>query len=156
MDDFVERAQGRLNNLQTQDQHLEATLRGIMEQREAIEAEMGKLRAALEIYRTLMDIPASTPPKQQAPLVGEDFRMMTVADATEAIMRSQGGQAEIALVQHTLENAGKLRVGHNAYSTIVKTLQRFPTRFKKVKRGVWALSEPATNGAAPAAPKMSL
>lgn len=150
-DDFIERAQVQLRELQEQDTHLANTQRGLEEQRGAMAAEMERITGAIEVYGRLMGVASGEPLEDQAPLLADDLKKMTIADGCEVIMRSQGGEAAAMMLLRTLQKIGKISRSKGSYGTIVRTLSRFGGRFYKVRPGRWGLVELRGDGRQPTA-----
>jgi hypothetical protein len=138
---FIERAEIQLRELRDQRNHLAHTLRGVRQQLDLIDQQMQQVMAAVEVYRQLMHLPSSEPPKEQRALVSVDLKSMTIADGCEAIMRAQGGQARVTMLLTALQQAGKMSPSRGGYGTIVRTMSRFPDRFVKTRPGLWRLAD---------------
>jgi hypothetical protein len=110
---------------------------------ETKQAEVAKIDAFLEMYQRYAgdaDAPEALSPQSQPPLA--NLKHMTIHDACVAIMRNQGGTARMVDMVKVLERAGKLKSSSHRgnYGSVVQTLQRFPSRFRKTEeRGVWQL-----------------
>jgi hypothetical protein len=127
----------RLKSLEEDEAHLTTTIRGLEERRKGLAEELGRLRAAMQVYIEFVG-PGRSKPEPAPPADYGDLRRLTIADAAAAIMRQRGGNAAVKEMIPILQSAGKL--GKNAYNVVASTLERQPGRFRKVGPGLWGLT----------------
>lgn len=148
-EEFLEKARTQLGELQEKDTHLASTQRGIEELRRQLADEMAHIKAAIDVYSRLMGVATAEPLHNQVPLLADDLRQMTIAHGCEAIMRSQGGEADVTMLLRTLQQVEKVSKSRGSYGTIVRSLSRSGDRFYKVRPGRWGLTEFRGNGNVP-------
>jgi len=106
---------------------------------EACLRQIAEMEMAIAVLRRSIGLESAPPGTDQ--LDNTRFRSQTISQSCMDMMRSGGGRAKVADIAKALMSAGKLKNKRNAYSTVVKTLDR-DARFERVGVGEFALVEP--------------
>lgn len=143
MPDVADLIEARITKARERDAHLQRTAEGIEVLRRQIAKEVEQLEIALSVLRDVTGDSVDAPETAAVPTDSPSLEGLTVADATEAVLRSRGGQAETGEILRELRAAGRISSTQGSYATLKKALERHPDRFAKIGRGLWSLVEAA-------------
>ncbi len=138
-DDFEDRAERQLRDLEREEAALAAQEEGVRRKRDELQQKINKLELSLDVYREVMER-QNGGAEPESTFFGPEIRDGTIAEMAEAVIRREGGVARVSDVVHVLLDRGKLtRNGRRGYSTVYSILFRDP-RFKRVAQGTFALA----------------
>ncbi len=137
MGDFVEWLDKKVEALEDEDSHLANTERGIVDRRKAIAEQLAHLRDTWAMFQAEADHSKAS---HSAPVGGRT--RMTIAEATRAYLRENGGEAQTKTLVAALQQSGTINpTSKNAYNILQNTLSRRTDLFARGGRGVWKLLE---------------
>lgn len=140
VDNYLKWLEDRLANLRTNDAHLEATERGIAEQRRVLADDMRKVEFAIEVYREFAKGSAATNGTETAVHPLGQGRRPTLAEELTDELRKRGGEARIRDLVAVLAHRFQGQDPRVAYNQVYNTLTRRTDLFKPNGRGVFRLT----------------
>jgi hypothetical protein len=115
---------------------LRAEIESLVDQTRLLEAELTRLKAAEEVYTSMMQ--EAEQPEAEPSAASPD---LTLADAIGSWMTDHGGFGRVAAIYKDLWKAGRLRAKNpkSAYTQVYSALKRHDGRFREIGGGMWAL-----------------
>lgn len=121
-------------------ERLQARQQGLQDELDRVREELRDVQAFIDLYHRYSRV-ETQPEPGQLPLA--NIAAMTIADATEAILRARRAPTKMTDIISALRRGGKIRGDSRAaYGTVFKALKNHPERFEKTSTpGVWKLKD---------------